>query len=205
MKNLALSTLFIILSSIFISCSDDEIEVIESDSSIEDKKKFESFRKEFVSIYSESTENINKDIEEYKLSSNSSFKGTEKKLTFDEFLKVVPDSEMHSDQAIILLESAFNNRAATNAKNNSDSAFGANEMYSLAVLFDSWEEDNLTKEDAMNKLLYVDGLGKDFLNKSDCKFFCKVWNGIKAAVKWVWDNYEQIASLGGLALAIIAL
>jgi hypothetical protein len=65
------------------------------------------------------------------------------------------------------------------------------------MLFESWADENLTEEEAINKLLYV--VGNDFQNKSDCKFFCKVWNGIKKAAKWVWGNYKEISSLVGTA------
>jgi cytochrome b subunit of formate dehydrogenase len=68
-----------------------------------------------------------------------------------------------------------------------------NELYSIAMLFESWADENLTEEEAINKLLYV--VGNDFQNKSDCKFFCKVWKGIKKAANWVWDNYKEISAL----------
>lgn len=203
MKNLLTILTICLLSLLSISCEKDEKELFETNSSIENEKKFESFRKDFASLYSESTKVINKDIKEYRLSAN--FKVKEEGISFDEFSKDVPGSDMYSEKALILLESAFNNRGLSNAKNKSDSAFGANEMLSLAILFDSWEEDNLTEEEAMNKLLYGDSVGKNLTQKSDCKFFCKVWNGIKAAARWVWKNYKEITAFVSMASTIAGL
>ena len=57
----------------------------------------------------------------------------------------------------------------------------------------------------MNKLLYGDSVGKNLTQKSDCKFFCKVWNGIKAAARWVWKNYKEIAAFVSIASTIAGL
>lgn len=190
MKNLALSTLFIILSSIFISCSDDEIKVIESDSSIENEKKFESFRKEFATKYSESTVEISRNLENYNQSSLDSKRTSTNELTFNDFVREIPDSENLTNEAIILLEPAFQYANENQNIEELVDSFGSDELYSLAILFDSWENENLTEEQALNKLLYI--VDNDFGSKSDCKFFCKVWNGIKAAARWVWNHRKEI-------------
>lgn len=192
MKNVLKLKLIILTSLLFISCSNDDMNNENLNS--ENEKKFEILRENFAQKYSESAKEIDKDLKKFTQSSSKSSIST---LTYEEFIGEIPDSENLTYEAKILLEPAFSYAKEEQDIKEFVDSFGADELYSLAMLFESWADENLTEEEAINKLLYV--VGNDFQNKSDCKFFCKVWNGIKKAAKWVWGNYKEISALLGAA------
>lgn len=135
---------------------------------------------------------IKKDLDIYKTSKFNSKNTFNSELTFNDFVNEIPDSGNLTNEALIILEPAFNYAIGNQSIEELVGSFGADELYSIAVLFDSWEDENLTEEEAIRKLLYI--ADNNFVN-SDCKFFCKVWNGIKAAARWVWGNRKEIKEI----------
>jgi len=202
MKNLKSTLIICVLALSFTSCSNDDNELSEIDSIEENQIRFESLRKEFATKYSESTIEITKDLELYKLYNTDSKNALNNELTFNDFVSEIPESENLTNEALILLEPSFNFANENQSVEELVNSFGAEELYSISLLYESWEDENLTEEEAVNKLLYL--VDNDFV-KSDCKFFCKVWNGIKAAARWVWKNYKEITTLVSTGISIYAL
>lgn len=189
MKNLKTTLIICFIALGFISCSNDDIQLTDVDSIEENQIRFESLRKEFATKYSESTIEIKKDLDLYEQSKSDSKNTLRNELKFNDFVSEIPDSENLTNEALIILEPAFNYANENQSVEELVNSFGADELYSIAVLYESWEDENLTEEEAVNKLLYL--VDNDFV-KSDCKFFCKVWNGIKAAARWVWNYRKEI-------------
>ena len=171
MKNLVLAFMaMIMLSGITTNAQERDDEIL---------------RSEFATIYAEPILEINEFLD-------NNFENVEK-VTFDEFVNNIPDYNKISKRGKILIERAFNKAKKNPTQEQIVASFGLDEMYSMAVTFNSPEFSDLTADDAV-KLLLLDNPDDDFDVEAK-GFWGSVWNGIKRAAKWVWDNSGTILNI----------
>lgn len=155
-------------------------------------KDAEKLRKEFATLNVEPILEINQYV-------NENFENSDK-VSFDEFLKHIPEHHKISREGKILIERAFNFAKKDPTQEEIVNTFGIDEMGSIATMFNSDEFKGLTSEQAVKKLLLENP--EDDLDVEVMGFWGNVWNAIKKAAIWVWKNSGTILNIVRIFVAI---
>lgn len=194
MKNYIFLLLFLGSSSVgFISCSNQNAD-LSSENQVKDE--LNKMTRIFATNFANSVEEIKTDLVNLKpinYSRNSDFNNQidfDDDLTFEEFLQMIPDSNNLNNGSIGLLRKAFDYANEDATLEEIIAEFGEDHLIAVATIMNDWEDQNLLEFEAVDKLLFLSPEQQEYLSR--CNIFCKVWNGIKAAAAWVWENRKEI-------------
>ncbi|AZZ57893.1 hypothetical protein [Riemerella anatipestifer] len=199
-KILILFLTFTLFIGVLNSCRDND-GIQEQENSIDAKTKLEIFRKEFATRFSETVVESREVVKYITLpKSNGSLATLESSdSSFDEFLANVPNGNMLGVTGKKLAKESFDLALSGQSTEDIISNFGTEQVIELVNEMAKLEQ-SLSVDEAVDKIMFGDD--KFFIEESsykgirtnggDCRFFCKVWNGVKSAVAWLWEHRKEI-------------